>query len=80
MCGRIFPAKNKLTKNGEVFIEINLRKNKLLLIGTYHSTHHHYGTNYFFEQIGFTLDVYSNYEEFLLAGDFNVQEEDDPLK
>ena len=33
-----------------------------------------------FEQIGLALDVYSNYEKFLLAGDFYVQEEDDSLK
>ena len=51
-------------------------------VGTYHSTHHHYGTNDkdFFEQIGLALDVYSNYEKFLLARDFNVQEEDNSLK
>ena len=37
--------KHKFTKNVEaMFIEINLRKNKLLLVVTYHSTHHHYGT------------------------------------
>ena len=33
-----------------------------------------------FAQIGLALDVYSNYEKFLLAGDFNVQEEDNSLK
>ena len=37
-------------------------------------------TKTFFEQIGLALDVYSNYEKFLLAGDFNVQEEDDSLQ
>ena len=37
-------------------------------------------TKTFFEQIGLALDVYSNYEKFLSAGDFNVQEEDDSLK
>ena len=60
-----------------LFIEINLRKRKLLLVGTYHSTHYEYGTNDndFFEQIGFALDIYSNYDKFLLAGDFNVVEE-----
>ena len=58
-----------------LFVEINLRRNKFLLVGTYHSTHPKYGTSddKFFEQIGFSLDVYSNYDKFLLAGDFNVQ-------
>ena len=63
-------------KNIEVlFIEINLRKNKFLLVGTYHSTHPEYGTSDldFFEQIGFSLGLYCNYDKFLLAGDFNVQ-------
>ena len=37
-----------------------------------------YGTtdSDFFEQIGLALDVYSNYDKFLLAGDFNVQEDE----
>jgi len=57
-------------------VEINLRKNKLLLIGTYHSTSKEYGTTdpVFFEQMGFALDVYSSYDKFLIAGDLNVQE------
>ena len=43
----------------------------------YHSTNAEYGTSdaVFFEQLGFALDVYSNYDKFLLAGDFNVEEE-----
>ena len=60
-----------------MFVKINLRKSNflLLLVGTYHSKHPVYGTNDFdfFEQIGLSLDVYSNYDKFLLAGDFNVQ-------
>ena len=61
-----------------MFIELNLRKSKLLLVGTYHSTHPEYGTNdmEYFEQIGLAMDVYSKYEIFLIAGDFNVQEEE----
>ena len=63
-------------------MEINLRKSKLLLCGTYHSTHPIYGTNDndYFEQIGFALDVYSNYDKFLLAGDFNVQEDESSIQ
>ena len=69
---------HKFSKNIEaIFVEINLRKCKLLLCGTYHSTHPQYGTNDydFFEQIGLALDVYSNYDKFILAGDFNIQED-----
>ena len=59
-----------------IFVEIHLRKNKFLLVGTYHSTHPDYGLNDndYFEQIEFALDTYSSYDKFLLAGDFNVQE------
>ena len=59
-----------------ILVEINLRKSKLLLIGTYHSTNKEYGTtdSIFFEQIGFALDVYSSYDKFLIAGDLNVEE------
>ena len=65
-----------------LFIEINLRKSKLLLIGSYHSKHPKYGTTdiEYFEQISLALDVYSNYDKFLLAGDFNIQEEKRCLK
>ena len=55
--------KHKFSKNIEaLFIEINLRKNNLLLVGTYHSTHPQYGTSDidYFEQMGLALDVYSN--------------------
>ena len=74
--------KHKIKKNIEaIFVEINLRKNRLLLVGTYHSTHEKYGVTdeVFFNQIILALDVYSSYDKFLLAGDFNVREEDDLL-
>ena len=63
------------------FIEINLRKSKLLLLGTYHSTHPEFGLSDedFFEQISLALDVYSNYDKYLLAGDFNIEENDSCL-
>ena len=75
--------KHNFSKKVEaLFIEINLRKSKLLFVGTYHSTHPEYGlsdTDYF-EQIGLALDVYSNYDKFLLAGDFNVQEDESSIQ
>ena len=75
-------SKHNIPKNVEaIFVEINLRKNKFLLVGVYNSTSPEFGTSdtVFFEQIGFTLDIYSGYDKFLLAGDLNVQEGDDTL-
>ena len=62
-------------------IEINLRKNRLLLVGTYHSTNKEYGCSdeIFFQQIGNILDMYPMYDRFLIAGDLNVQEGDECL-
>ena len=74
--------KHLFTKNVEVlFIEVNLRKCKLLLAGTYHSNHPVYGTSDidFFEQMRLAMDVYSNYDKFLLAGDFIVQVGENPI-
>ena len=68
-------TKHNLHENVEaIFVEINLRKNKILLVGTYHSTNVEYGTTdeVFFKQMTLALDVYSKYDKFLLAGDFNV--------
>ena len=61
-----------------MFVEINLRKTKLLLFGTYHSTHPEYGVNDedYFQEIGHALDVYCNYEKCLLVGDFNIEEDE----
>ena len=71
--------KHKFSANIEsLFIEVNLRKNKFLLGGTYHSRHEDYGTTdlTYFEQMSLALDSYCEYDKFLLAGDFNVQEEE----
>ena len=75
--------KHNFTKTIEgLFLEINLRKTKLLLFGTYHSKNAEYGLNDedFFEQINLALDVYGNYDKFLLAGDFNIEEEESCLR
>ena len=69
--------KHSFTKNVEgLFVEINLRKTKLLLFGTYHSNHPVYGMNdeQYFKEIGHALDVYANYDKFLIAGDLNAEE------
>ena len=65
-----------------ILVEINLRKSKFLLMGTYHSTHKTYGTTdvVFLQNISTVLDRYSSsYEKFLIAGDFNMQEGEECL-
>ena len=74
--------KHTFTQNIEGLFKINIRKMKLLFFGTYHSTHPIYGLTdiKYFEQVGLALDVYSNYDKFLLVGDFNVEEEENCLR
>ena len=56
-----------------LFIELNFRKSRLLLLGTYHPPNQH--GDYYFQFIGDALDVYStNYEKYIFAGDFNAEE------
>ena len=56
-----------------IFVEINLRKEKLLLFGTYHPPSQ--SDLYYFEQIGQSLDIYNrDYNKIILAGDFNAED------
>ena len=74
--------KHNFTKNIEgIFIEINLRKTKLLFFGVYRSENRDLGVSdvEFYEKVGLALDKYSSYDKFLLAGDFNMEEDDEPL-
>ena len=67
--------KHKMDENVEtILIEVNLRKTKLLLIAAYNSNNPKYRTpdTEFFQQIAHALDVYSNYDKFILAGDLNM--------
>ena len=57
-----------------LFIELNFRKYKWLLSGTYHPPSQ--SDQYFFDRLDNALDVYSNYENILLVGDFNAQIEE----
>ena len=55
----------------------------MLFFGAYRSEKHvTHGISEveFFEKVGLALDVYSNYDKFLLAGDFNTEEEHEALK
>ena len=67
----------KLPENVEgLIVEINLRKTKVLLVGTYHSTNKTYGTTdeIFLHEIGTIIDFYASYDKFLIVGDINMQE------
>ena len=56
-----------------MFIEINLRKTKWLILGTYHPPNQ--PDEYFFKAVGNALDQYlKTYEKFLLLGDFNADD------
>ena len=76
-------TKHTFTKNVEgLFLEINLRKTKLLFFGGYRSDHEVYGLSKadFLNQLSFALDKYSSYERTLLAGDFNIDKEEEVLQ
>ena len=47
-----------------IVIEVNFRKSKLLLFGTYHSTNTNFGLSNakYFEQLGLALDIYCTYD------------------
>ena len=56
-----------------IFIEINLIKNKWLFYDFYHPPSQ--SDQYFFENIGKMLDKYSkHYDKFMLFDDFNAEE------
>ena len=56
-----------------IFLEINFRKLKWLLCGTYHPPSQN--DEYYFNSIGRALNVYgSKYDRILLAGDFNAED------
>ena len=62
-----------------IFVEINLKKVKWLLFGTYHPPSQN--DDYYFENVTKALDLYSDkYDKFLLAGDFNAEETEPCLK
>ena len=67
--------RHKLDENIEaIFIEVNLRTTKFLLIAAYNSPTPKYRIPdmEFFTQISQALDVYSGYDKFVLGGDLNI--------
>ena len=67
---------NKHTFPGDIegmFIEINLRKTKWLLFGTYHPPNQN--DNHYFDSVTKAIDIYhGEYDHFLLVGDFNAED------
>ena len=56
-----------------MFIEINLKKTKWQILGTYHPPSQL--DDYFFKAVGNALDQYlKTYEKFLLLGNFNAED------
>ena len=56
-----------------LFIEINLRKTKWLLFGSYHPPSQ--PDQYYFDCVSNALDIYNDfYDKFLLIGDFNAED------
>ena len=62
-----------------LFIEVNLRKSKWLIFGSYHPPIQR--DEFYFDSIGRALDCYNAmYDKILLAGDFNAEEHETALK
>ena len=54
-----------------LFVELNFRKCKWLLFGTYHPPSQ--ADNYYFDNLDKAFSAYSSYEKRLLIGDFNTE-------
>ena len=69
----IFDHTDNLGPIEGIFIEINLKKSKWLLFGSYHRPKQSDG--YYFDKVTHALDFYAtDYQKFLLTGDFNTEE------
>lgn len=56
-----------------IFVELNFRKSKWLLFGTYHPPSQ--SDEYYFSKVSNSLDIYlPKYNNFLLTGDFNCED------
>ena len=67
--------KHKLPHDIEgIFIELNFRKVKWLLFGTYHPPSQN--DQYYIEALDKALDCYSSYDRIVLTGDFNSKEQE----
>ena len=65
--------KHKLSQDIEgIFIELNFKKIKWLLFGTYHPPSQN--DQYYFEEIDKAIDCYNSYDRSVLIGDFNSED------
>ena len=61
-----------------IFVELNFRKSKWLLFGSYHPPNQ--SDEYYFNKVSMSLDMYMPiYNNFLLAGDFNSEDSEPEL-
>ena len=58
-----------------LFIEVNFRKCKWLLIGTYHPPSQN--DQYYFGILSTVIDVYPNYDRVAILGDFNTEDSEE---
>ena len=66
-------TKHKFASDMEIlFLELNIRKCKWLLCGTYRPPSQL--KDYYFNNLDKAIDTYSEYEKILLVGDFNTEE------
>ena len=66
-------TKHKFASDMEIlFLELNFRKCKWLLCGTYRPPSQL--KDYYFNNLDKAIDTYSEYEKILLVGDFNTEE------
>ena len=69
----IFEHNDSLGPIEGLFLEINLRKSKWLLFGSYHRPKQN--DDYYFDKLTYALDIYAkDYQKFLLTGDFNIED------
>ena len=65
--------KHKLPQDVEgMFVELNFRKIRWLLFGTYHTPSQN--DQYYLEALDKALDCYSSYDRIVLIGDFNSED------
>ena len=85
VCGTVSPANSNVREDIHckqlkhifpegiegMFVELNFRKCKWLLFGTYHSPSQN---DAFFNSVGRAIETYNTYDKLLLAGDFNADD------
>ncbi len=61
-----------------IFVELNFRKSKCLLMGSYHPPNQR--DDYYFDRVSNSLDIYApKYDTFLLTSDFNAEDSEQEL-